>query len=372
MRLNESTLAENPLRPYDRNFIRLCLFGSKRRCVPIDVTHGPWQPPGDAARAREHAYAARARASSGATGGVQPARAWRTAVRCATTGSSRSSAYCQVRGRCGHWYCIARMAGLAIRLVKDDVTLAVEGYRHSKTAAESEPKKTTAFDAKTLYGALKKAKHDHSAVTDEESLRSAFEVLEDAGSLFPGGGSRSINFAISDTKRPGDRRYLCATCDEVVRGKWGTHHKDHIKNLEEIASRKRKAEHQDVVPTDQTRSSSGAAERVPAAGAAAGAGPAAADNGAPVATAETTRGESSKRYGKVKGYETKSAAPAAFQLRQERNAECEKFVGWVHERDRLEILDGPCGVDYDTWYKVRRAGESNVDGWLRKAHFEPE
>ena len=267
---------------------------------------------------------------------------------------------------------MAGLAKLAIRLVEDDVTLAVEGYRHSKTAAESEPKKTTAFDAKTLYGALKKAKHDHSAVTDEESLRSAFKELEKAGSLFPGGRSRSINFAISDTERPGDRRYLCAACDVVVRGKWDTHKTDHIKNLEEMASRKRKAEHQDVVPTDQTRSSSGAAERVPAAGAAAGAGPAAADNGAPVATAETTRGESSKRYGKVKGYETKSAAPAAFQLRQERNAECEKFVGWVHERDRLEILDGPCGVDYDTWYKVRRAGEPNVDGWLRKAHFEPE
>eukprot|EP01044_Picomonas_judraskeda_P015660 COSAG03_NODE_2662_length_2536_cov_1.940792_1_plen_47_part_00 len=43
-----------------------------------------------------------------------------------------------------------------------------------------------AFDAKTFYGALLQVDEEHPGVTDEQSLRSAFKALSDAGSLFPG------------------------------------------------------------------------------------------------------------------------------------------------------------------------------------------
>lgn len=76
---------------------------------------------------------------------------------------------------------------------------------------------------------------------------------------------------------------------------------------------------------------------------------------------QRTDGGSPTRYGTVVGHNSASVAPSAFQLRSE--AGRDTFVGWVHQGDRLEILEN----SHDNkWYKVQRTGGLSVGpGWLR-------
>ena len=113
-----------------------------------------------------------------------------------------------------------------------DVELAVEGYEASEqkdSEAAAARGGRVGCDSKTFYGALQLASPDHPRVSDEASLRSAFQALDAQRVLFPGDEFQSLNFAVANADRKNDRRFLCNLCGVVVRGDWRGHNKEHIR-----------------------------------------------------------------------------------------------------------------------------------------------